>query len=100
MWLLAYHNDDRIGFRLLAISEDVNYIISQLERQTKFDKGRVKKHLKDGIFITESNFYVIRTFPKPVPHSGLPYGYNKITVDNLWQLAVASARNEKINKIL
>ena len=100
MWLLAYYNKDRIGFRLLSISENIEVVFLELKKQTLFDKSLFKKQIHNGIYATQNNFFVIRTNPKPIQHSGLPYGCDLKLIDELWQLAVASARKDKINGIL
>jgi len=105
MWVLAYFNNDRIRFRVLYVCSDLKEILIKLKRETHVDKNRFMRFTRDGLFITDNNYFVIRTEKKPeiktsiLQQSNRNYNY-KYLVEELWLIATSHARNEKIKKIL
>lgn len=107
MILISYYNKDRIGYRIIGITESTEEAVLILKKQAKFDHADFLKKIKThGIYMITSGYMImdtskyVDTSTKKYYDLGLPYGTDIDVIDNFQAFAKSYIRNFKIKKII
>lgn len=105
--LITYYNEDRIGYRIIGITESPDEAVVILKKQAKFDHVDFLKKIKThGVYMITSGYMImdttkfIDTSTKKYYELGLPYGTDISVISNFQAFAISYIRNFKIKKII
>jgi hypothetical protein len=98
MYLLAYHGNDRLGFRILDTNDSLKDIVTTMKKHTNVDVGWLEKNIiRYGICKTSNNFY-LWDMSKIVK---FPRHYNGMKLfDELFCIGKAHVRKKKLSQLL
>jgi hypothetical protein len=107
MILVTYYNKDRIGYRIIGVTNTIEEASELLTKQAKFDRkdfaNKIKNH---GIYVTPAGFMIMDTTRNiDTSHGkyyllGLPYSTEIALINNFQSFAKSYIRNFKIKKII